>query len=115
MKRSSRVIAVLLFSILSNDSALAKNDVEPCLPQIAAAALVANLQDIALTAGELRLLNGMEDPRLRRLLERRLAVAAAEARHHIGQNRRSVSSEPCRRGRSRTEPAGREAAGSSAA
>ena len=86
MKRSTQFIVVLLFTLLSNDPAVAKDNVKPCLPQYTAAALVANLQDIALTSGELRLLNGAEDPRLRRLLERRLAVAAAEARHHIGQD-----------------------------
>ena len=87
MKRTSHVIVVaLLLTALSSVPARATNSAEPCLPQFAAAALVANLQDIALTSGELRLLNGKEDPKLRRLLERRLAVAAAEARHHISQD-----------------------------
>ena len=48
-----------------------------------AAALIANLYDIGMTADELRLLNGADNPKLRRILERRLAVAAVEARHHI--------------------------------
>lgn len=86
MDRSLRRIVVLLAATLSIDALSATGNVEPCLPQYAAAALVANLQDISLTAGELRLLNGKENPKLRRLLERRLAVAAAEARHHIGMD-----------------------------
>jgi hypothetical protein len=84
MKPTTGVIVVLMLAVLSNGAAAAQNS-EPCLPQYAAAALIANLQDIALTTGELKLLNETENPRLRRLLERRLAVAAAEARHHIGQ------------------------------
>jgi hypothetical protein len=84
MRRTIGVIVVLTFAVLSNGAASAQNS-EPCLPQYAAAALIANLQDIALTTAELKLLNGTENPRLRRFLERRLAVAAAEARHHIGQ------------------------------
>ena len=86
MKRTSRIVVVLLLAAIPGVRLFATESVEPCLPQFAAAALIANLQDIALTAGELRLLNGKEDPRLRRLLERRLAVAAADARRHIGQD-----------------------------
>jgi hypothetical protein len=63
----------------------AEERAEPCLPQFAAASLIANLLDIGMTTGELRLLNGNEDPKLRRHLEYRLAVAARDARLHINQ------------------------------
>lgn len=86
MKRSLVVLAatVAIAGAVPGPAVWAENANEPCVREFAAAALVANLQDISLTTGALRLLNGREDPKLRRLLERRLAIAAAEARYHIG-------------------------------
>jgi hypothetical protein len=79
-------ISICALAVLACSSALAADvSAEPCLPQHVAAALVANLEDISLTTNELRLLNGKENPKLRRLLEWRLAEAAAEARHHIDE------------------------------
>jgi hypothetical protein len=85
VKPTTAAVVLLMFALLSPLSVFAE-DAEPCLRQYAAAAFIANLQDIGLTSGELRLLNGQENPKLRRLLERRLAIAAAEARHNIGHN-----------------------------
>jgi hypothetical protein len=83
--RVNPLLALLTFVFTVHPAALSAQSAEPCLPQFAAAALVANLQDIALTTSELRLLNGTENVKLRRLLEWRLATAAVEARHHIDQ------------------------------
>src|SRR5450759_3843 len=76
-------VSILLFTFCP--TVLSAQSEEPCLPQFTAALLAANLQDISLTTSELRLLNGTESVRLRRLLEWRLATAAVEARHHIEQ------------------------------
>ena len=85
MQRSRLVFAVVVaFSIAAPGPGVSAEENETCVREFAAAALIANLQDISMTTGELRLLNGKEDPKLRRLLERRLAIAAAEARYHIG-------------------------------
>jgi hypothetical protein len=56
---------------------------EPCSGKYFGAHLAGNLYDLSLTAGELKLLNGREDPKLKRHLEYRLVSAAAEARRHI--------------------------------
>ena len=85
MNRSVVVLAVAVsVALAAPGRSMLAQATEPCVRQFAAAALVANLQDIASTTIELRLLNGKEDPKLRRVLERRLAIAAAEARYHIG-------------------------------
>lgn len=82
MTRTHR-LAILATLFLMARAGIGMEPPEPCVPQYMAAALVANLYDIGMTTNELRLLNGTENPRLRRILERRLAVAAVEARHHI--------------------------------
>jgi hypothetical protein len=84
MDSKRRALLCCLTLLLSAGALPAQEPAEPCLPQYAAAALVADLMDIGMTTSELRLLNGNEEPKLRRHLEFRLAMAAAEARHVIG-------------------------------
>ena len=56
---------------------------EPCSGRFFGASLLGNLLDLNLTAQELKLLNGREDPKLKRHLEWRLVRAAADARRDV--------------------------------
>jgi hypothetical protein len=47
------------------------------------ALLLSRLEQIAFSGGALRLLNGAEDPKLKRLLTLQFATAAADARRHL--------------------------------
>jgi hypothetical protein len=58
---------------------------DPCSGKYAGARLLGNILDLSLTADALKLLNGQEDPKLRRLLEWRLVSAAADAKRHIDE------------------------------
>ena len=60
-----------------------KRDEVPCLGTYVGATLVGSLLDISQTTTSLKLLNGKEDPKLKGLLEWRLASAIQSARHAI--------------------------------
>ena len=78
--------ALLFLFILPFSSALAgTGKTEPCVGKFRSASLLANLEQIGYAANALRLLNGQEDPRLKRLLTWQLANNAAAARRHIEQ------------------------------
>jgi len=77
------VVAMTLVLVVGSVAAIADEQQEPCASEMAGTALAINLQDISLTTSSLRLLNGKEDPKLRRLLEWRLATAIAEAKLHV--------------------------------
>ena len=77
--------AALLFAVAlaTTSPLLATEPVEPCAKEIQGAFLMGKLEQISVTGSALRLLNGTEDARLRRLLSLQLATAAAEARRHV--------------------------------
>jgi hypothetical protein len=81
--RVQRVVFTLVCAGLSANTIGAPDD--PCLGKYSGAHLAANLLDLSLTVGELNLLKGGEDPKLKRHLEWRLVTAAARARQHIDQ------------------------------
>jgi hypothetical protein len=56
---------------------------EPCSGRYFMARPLGNVLDLNLTAQELKLLNGREDPKLKRHLEWRLVSAAADARRDV--------------------------------
>lgn len=68
MQARSRALAIIILMLLTSPIMAA----EPCEREFAAAALAANLSDLSMTTGELRLMNGKED-RLRAHLLLRLA------------------------------------------
>ena len=85
MKSRAR-IALLFLSLLSSFSALANDEpIEPCADELRSAMLLANLEQIGFAGNALRLLDGQEDPKLKRLLSWQLATKAAEARRRIEQ------------------------------
>lgn len=56
---------------------------DPCWGQFVGARLLGSLLELSMTADALSLLNGREDPKLKRLLEWRLTSAAADARRDV--------------------------------
>src|SRR5262249_39023829 len=81
--RLQRVVFVLGCAGLAANSMKAAD--EPCSGKYFGAHLAANLYDLTLTVGELNLLKGREDPKLKSHLEWRLVSAAAQARKHVDQ------------------------------
>jgi hypothetical protein len=82
MIRITLLVAVISASLLP--SALkAGDEVEPCTAEYLGATLSADVLDVALTVGELSLLNGQENPKLKKLMQRRLVTAASAGRRHI--------------------------------
>lgn len=79
-KPAALFVLLALFAFLGAD---AREQSEPCSGEIKGALLLSRLEQIGFTANSLRLLNGTEDPKLKRLLTFQLAAAAAEARRHI--------------------------------
>src|SRR5438132_1595391 len=63
--------------------ALAAQPGEPCTAEFKGALLLSKLQQIGFSGEALRLLNGGEDPKLKRLLSWQFANAAADARRQI--------------------------------
>ena len=85
MNARARTTFLFLF-LLPFASALAGGaTTEPCAGHVKRASLLANLEQIGFAGNALRLLNGQEDPRLKRLLTWQLATNAAGARRHIEQ------------------------------
>ena len=80
-RRLVGLVAFVAFLIAT----VARGADDPCARRCAGAGLLGNLLDLSLTADALKLLNGHEDPKLKRLLEWRLVAAAAEARRHIDE------------------------------
>src|SRR5215472_12003161 len=78
-----RVVFTLVCAGLTANTIGAADD--PCLGKYSGAHLAANLLDLSLTVGELNLLKGGEDPKLKRHLEWRLVSAAARAKQHIDE------------------------------
>ena len=80
-------VLVLSAAVLGAVPLRAFDSAEPCLGVFMGASLSASLLDVSQTTVSLKLLNGREDPKLKRLLEWRLITA-------IGATRRFVDSGP---------------------
>jgi hypothetical protein len=81
MRTASRLFSLIVgLGVIAAPSAHAAEEVKPC----AAAHFVDQLETIGFLSNTLALLNGSEDPKLRRLLEWRLGAAAADARSLVG-------------------------------
>ena len=80
---SSRVRRIFLMLGVAGLTASLMSAEEPCLGRFFGAHLLGSLQDLSLTVDELTLLNGREDPKLKRHLEWRLVSAAADARRYV--------------------------------
>ena len=85
MSRSRLFGLVLGLSIATAPGLSTGQSIDPCEGPLKGVFLLGNLLDISLTSNELQLLNGREDPKLKRHLEWRLVSAAAEARRHIDE------------------------------
>lgn len=84
MNKPRWVLMVGLCLVLSSRRyLLSAENADQCWTRITGAGFVANLVDIAMTGDSLRLLNGNEDPRLRRVLEFRLITAIEDAKRRI--------------------------------
>jgi hypothetical protein len=83
IRKSAVVFAVLV--LVSAPALEAGEQPEPCNAEMKGALLLARMEQIGMTAGALRLLNGSEDPKLKRLLPFQLATAAVNARRHIDE------------------------------
>jgi hypothetical protein len=70
-------------ALLAASNAQAADD--SCSGKYAGARLLGNVLDLSLTADALKLLNGHENPKLKRLLEWRLVSAAADAKRQIDE------------------------------
>jgi hypothetical protein len=78
-----RIGGLVIASSLSAIPLHATGDDDPCLGTFMGANLVASFLDISLTTSSLKLLNGSENPKLKRHLEWRLASAIQNARHCV--------------------------------
>lgn len=76
---------VLVLGLAGVAASMMRASDEPCSGKYFGAHLAGNLYDLSLTTGELKLLNGREDPKLKRHLEYRLVSAAARARQDIDE------------------------------
>jgi hypothetical protein len=76
-----RFVLVLLAASLATPTL--RGGTDPCDGTFAGAMLGAELLDIGLTTSSLKLLNGTENPKLKRLLEFRLLSAIAAARREV--------------------------------
>ena len=85
MRFPTVITASLTAVLLASGSVSATDAPEPCSAQYFSAAVLANILDVSLTTNELSLLNGSEDPRLKRALVSRLLSAASDGRLHISQ------------------------------
>lgn len=73
----------VVLALIATFALEAREQKEPCSGEFKGALLLTRMEQIGMTARALRLLNGTEDPKLKRLLTLQLATAAADARRHI--------------------------------
>lgn len=78
-----RIVVVAIMVSLPGMSSVATGHDEPCIGTFIGATLVDSLLDISQTMTSLKLLNGRENPELKRFLEWRLASAIQHARHAV--------------------------------
>jgi hypothetical protein len=83
MKKRLSLASVALMVGLASSSLLSADSADRCAGTSMGAYLGASLLDVAQTTASLRLLNGREDPRLKRLLQWRLVSAIADARKYV--------------------------------
>jgi len=85
-RHATSVLATAAVAGFLTGSVLLAGDEEPCLGTYMAAQVSFALLDISLTTSSLKLLHGSEDPKLKRLLEWRLASAIHSASDAIGHH-----------------------------